>query len=630
MCGIAGFVNLEALEAERQRPLLEKMTRLLSHRGPDQEGLFFDDHAALGHRRLSIIDLSTGQQPMRDEEANLTLVFNGEIYNFRSLRQELKDLGQRFSTQSDTEVILKAYRVLGPRCVERLSGMFAFALWDGEKKRLLLARDRLGKKPLYYWTKGSFLAFASEIKSLLACGTPREINPEALDCYFCFGYIPSPLSIFKAVYKLPPATYAIFDHRGLQLTRYWQIVFDPKERNISEAIEEFEDLFSQAVKTRLISDVPLGAFLSGGIDSPLVVAKMQELLSTPVCTNAIGFDVPEQSELPLARKIAQILGTDHREFVVTPEIERILPTLAWHLDEPLADSSAVPTYYVCQMARQNVTVSLSGDGGDEGFGGYTFRYLPHLWECRLRKRLPLGLRSAIFYVLGELYPSSARLPKILRLKTIFKNLALSDAHAFFRDLVWLAPEIRKSLYTSSFMNTLAGFTPYEIVHPLYEEVKDLDPVSRCQYVDLNLYLPEDVLVKVDRMSMAVALEVRAPLLDHKILEFAATLPLALKISGRKGKLLLRKALKKRLPQDIVDQPKRGFAVPEAQWLRGKLRPLVEDILQDRSLSLWDYLSPTICRKLWEKHLSKSQNHGVFFWGLMMFALWERHYLHGGG
>ena len=629
MCGIAGFVNLKGHNPEEEKHRLCQMAHLLAHRGPDEEGFFVDSKIAFGHRRLAIIDLSSGKQPMVDDEAGLIIVFNGEIYNFLELRRELESLGEKFLTNSDTEVILKAYRVWGLRCLERLFGMFAFAIWDFSKQQLFLARDRLGKKPLYYWYQNHFLAFASELKSLLTLGAPKEISPEALDCYFSFGYVPSPQSIFKSIKKLPPANYLLFGEKGVTIKRYWNLAFEPQEYHLDKALEEFFALFEQAVKIRLISEVPLGAFLSGGIDSPLVVAQMQKILSQPVLTNSIGFDDQSHNELPLARKIADYLGTDHHEFVVTPRIREILPKVSWYLDEPLADSSVIPTYYVCKMARQNVTVSLSGDGGDESFAGYTFRYLPHLWECLLRKKIPIEIRTILFGLLGQFYPRSSNLPKFLRLKTIFQNLAVSDAKAFYRDLVWLPPEIRDSLYTDSFLKGLCGFTPYEFIHPLYKEVEHLDPVSRCQYIDLHFYLPENVLVKVDRMSMAVSLEVRSPLLDHRLVEFAAKLPLNLKVSAKQGKILLREAIKHYLPPEFITKIKQGFSVPEADWLRGGLRPFVERLLQKNDSILWVYLNRPLCQKLWERHLSAREDHGVFFWGLMMFSFWEEHYLQGG-
>ncbi|WP_456432626.1 asparagine synthase (glutamine-hydrolyzing) [Thermosulfuriphilus sp.] len=627
MCGIAGFLDLEGHQNEELQRLIVEMTRILTHRGPDEEGVYFDAHIALGHRRLAIIDLSSGRQPMGDKDLGVQIVFNGEIYNFRELRRILESMGHRFQTNSDTEVILRAYLEWGPECVRHLLGMFAFAIWDASRRRLFLARDRLGKKPLYYWTQGSRFAFASEIKALLKIpDLSPQVDLQALDCYFSFGYIPSPKTIFQSIRKIPPAHYLLVSEKGLELTRYWEVDFRSREIGLEEALEEFWPLAEEAVRVRLLSEVPLGAFLSGGIDSPLVVALMARELSDPVLTNSIGFNDPRLDELPVAREIARYLGTEHHEFTVSPQVKEILPRIAWHFDEPLADSSALPTYYVCLMARQNVTVALSGDGGDESFGGYTFRYIPHLWESRLRKKIPLPLRTLIFSVLGELYPRSARLPRPLRLKTLFENLAVSDARAFYQDLIWLPEGVRRRIYSPSFLRELAGFSPFEIVEPLYRKAKDLDPVSRCQYVDLHFYLPEDVLVKVDRMSMAVSLEVRSPLLDHRIIEFATSLPLCLKVQGNTGKVILRRATEKLLPPTVVQRPKQGFSIPEAEWLRGELRPLVEEALGDPNSLIRQYLLPHELKHLWQRHLSGQENHSVFFWGILMLSLWERHYL----
>ncbi|OAG27693.1 asparagine synthase (glutamine-hydrolyzing) [Thermodesulfatator autotrophicus] len=623
MCGIVGLIDFSGI-TEEDKVLVRKGLLLLKHRGPDEEGIFRDHQAVLGHVRLSIIDLSSGRQPMEDEE--LCVIFNGEIYNFLDLRKELENLGHSFKTRSDTEVILKAYREWGENCVERLSGMFAFALWDARERKLLLARDRLGKKPLYYRLTNSRLVFASEIKALLADLPEKKIAPEALDCFFSFGFVPSPASIFSGIKKLPPAHLAVFSEKGLTLKRYWEVNFSPRAYSLDEALGEFLTLFEKAVSTRLISDVPLGAFLSGGIDSPLVVAQMSRLLDRPVLTNSIGFDDEAGSELPLAREIARFLGTDHREYLVKPEAAKILPKIIYHLDEPLADSSALPTYYVCQMARQNVTVALSGDGGDESFGGYTFRYLPHLFESRLRQKIPLPLRSTFFRLLGAVYPRASWLPRPLRLKTIFQNLAVSDARAFYQDLVWLPVDLREEVYTPQFKKELDGATPFEWVYPLYQKTREIDPVSRAQFVDLHFYLPEDVLVKVDRMSMAVALEVRSPLLDYQLVEFAGRLPLELKVRGNTGKIILREALKRFLPEGLISKPKRGFAVPEAEWLRGKLRPFMEEALDTRDSCLWQHLERKKVKALWQKHLSGRLNLGVFFWGLMIFRLWEKEFL----
>jgi asparagine synthase (glutamine-hydrolysing) len=374
------------------------MTDAILYRGPDAGAVWVDDHAALGHRRLAIIDLGSGHQPMAALDGALQIVFNGEIYNYRELRAELLALGHTFRTHSDTEVILVAYQQWGDQCVARLSGMFAFVLWDARSRRALLARDRVGKKPLYYYRKGNVLAFASELKALRAGDLcPTGIDPESLDCYLTFGYVPAPRTIYTGVRKLRAAHFLAADASGDREQQYWSLSFaDPLTCSAEEAGERFESLFDEAVRCRLMSEVPLGAFLSGGLDSTLVVSSMARELDRPVITNSIGFQERETSELPLARAVAKHLGTDHHEFVVQPRAAEVLPRIAWHFDEPVADSSALPTWYVCEMARRNVTVALSGDGGDEAFGGYTFRYLPHVFESRIRSRLPAALRAPLF------------------------------------------------------------------------------------------------------------------------------------------------------------------------------------------------------------------------------------------
>ncbi len=629
MCGIAGFVDFNGHLKEEAERALKAMTDVISHRGPDAQGQYVDNFAALGHRRLSIIDLEGGAQPMADETGRYIIVFNGEIYNFLDIRKELESKGYTFQTRSDTEVILKSYMEWGKGAIERLCGMFAFAIWDRDERTLFLARDRIGKKPLYVYEAKGKIAFSSEIKSILTLGVERALDLEATDCYFSFGYIPSPRTIFKSIRKIPPAHYVLKTPERSQEKRYWDISFKPREMAVEEALDEgLFPVLRCAVRERLISDVPLGAFLSGGIDSPLVVALMKEFTEDRILTNTIGFSTDEFNEAQVARKIARHLATDHREFTVTPQVKDLLPKIAWHFDEPLADSSAVPTYYVCAMARENVTVAISGDGGDEGFGGYTFRYIPHLWESRLRAILPNALRCPLFSLVARLYPRSARLPRPLRLKTIFENLSVSDSRAFYKDLVWLPDDIRYRVYSPNFQSELAGFTPFEIVHPLYEHVKGLDPVTRAQYCDMHLYLPEDVLVKVDRMSMAVALEVRAPLLDHRVLEFAATLPLSLKIAGKRGKILLREAVTRFLPRDLMDRPKQGFSIPEAKWLREDLREFVEGALSKRDSILRELFNEKEIKHIWEKHVSGRENHSVFFWAYMMLSFWEDNFLRG--
>ncbi|MEJ0038450.1 MAG: asparagine synthase (glutamine-hydrolyzing) [Gammaproteobacteria bacterium] len=625
MCGIAGFIDFGGHSPDQAEARVRRMSDAILHRGPDEGDVYVDRYAALGHRRLAIIDLSSGQQPMSVLDGRVQIVFNGEIYNYLELRQELIALGHSFKTKCDTEVILVSYLQWGAECVRRLSGMFAFALWDTRSRSVLLARDRVGKKPLYICRRGSVLAFASELKALRAAGfTPTQLDPAALDCYFTFGYIPAPRTIYAGVSKLPAGHYRVDDASGGREQRYWSLSFaDPRPRSAEEAAEEFESLFDEAVRCRLMSEVPLGAFLSGGLDSTLVVSSMARAQQRPVITNSIGFEERDASELPLARTVANHLGTDHHEFIVQPKAADVLPKIAWHFDEPVADSSALPTWYVCEMARRTVTVAISGDGGDESFGGYTFRYLPHVMESRIRGRIPAALRVPVFGTLGSIWPASARLPRPLRLKTIFENLAVSDEQAFYQDLGWLRADARTALYSSDFMNELRGFTPREVVHSFYGHSDATDALGRGQFTDIHLYMTDDVLVKVDRMSMAHSLEVRSPLLDHRIIEFAAKLPSALKMNSSQGKLPLRALAAKRLPAEVLNAPKRGFSIPAARWLRGELRPMAEEVLFDSSGSLWSLLDRQVVRRMWNEHLSGARDHNVFMWGLMMFGLWER-------
>jgi asparagine synthase (glutamine-hydrolysing) len=626
MCGITGFVNFGGHNRDDAASRVKQMADTLSHRGPDEEGYFVDDCAALGHRRLSIIDLSSGQQPMGAAGGRVQLVFNGEIYNFLDIRVELESKGHRFKTRSDTEVLLEAYLEWGEGCAERLNGMFAFAIWDARTKKLLIGRDRVGKKPIYYYYDNrQTFAFASELKALRAGNLcPDRLDPEALDCYFSFGYIPTPRTIYTEVRKLDAAHTLLVSEKGIMKRRYWQLSFaEPVDRRLDDAVEEFESLLDEAVKCRLMSEVPLGVFLSGGIDSPLVVSSMARIMDKTVVTNSIGFDDKAFSELPIAQDVARHLGTEHHEFIVKPQIAEILPKIVWHFDEPFADSSAVPTWYVCKMAKQNVTVALSGDGGDESFGGYSFRYIPHMLESKIRGALPAPLRKTFFGTLGKRWPGSALLPKPLRLKTIFENLAVTDAEAFYRDLVWLRSDIRESLYSKDFLSQLNGFTPMEAVGPLYLHSDAGDPLGRSQFTDIQFYMTDDVLAKVDRMSMAHSLEVRSPLLDHRLIEFAARLPAHLKSNLRAGKVLLRRLASRRLPSGIHKKPKRGFSIPCGKWLREELRSPAESMLFDGNSLLSVLLRKKAVTKLWEEHQSRSRDHSVLLWGFLMLSLWEQ-------
>jgi asparagine synthase (glutamine-hydrolysing) len=625
VCGIAGFVDFNGHCRNEARARIQAMTDVIAHRGPDGEGFYVDDFAALGHRRLAIIDVASGQQPMGVCDGRIQIVFNGEIYNFLDVRGGLEAKGHVFRTHSDTEVILFSYLEWGERCVERLHGMFAFAIWDARSRSLFLARDRVGKKPLYYCRVGAIVAFGSELKAMRAGGLcPSEIDPEALDCYFSLGYIPAPRTIYRNVNKLRAARSLLVSAAGETERRYWQLSFsEPVQRPMSDVVQELDVLLDDAVKQRLMSEVPLGAFLSGGLDSSLVVSSMARLLDRPVITNSIGTEDRQFNELSLAGQVARHLGADHHEFVVRPQAAEVLEKIAWHFDEPFADSSAVPTWYVCEMARRTVTVALSGDGGDEAFGGYTFRYLPHQVESSIRCALPPLFRGAVFGGLGALWPASARLPRLLRLKTIFENVAVSDAEAFYHDLIWLRPDLRAALYRGEFLEELKGFTPFETVYPYYAENGAPDPLSRAQFADIHFYMTDDVLAKVDRMSMAHSVEVRCPFLDHRILEFAARLPRKLKMNVRQGKRPLRALCRRRLPPEITRAPKRGFSVPAARWLRNELRQMTESVLFDSDNIIGAVLEKEVVRRIWREHQSESRDHSVFIWGLAMLGLWER-------
>ena len=628
MCGITGLVDLGGIDRDAERRRLQDMADVITHRGPDEEGFFVDDHAALGHRRLSIIDCATGQQPLGNEDGSVQIVFNGEIYNYLDLRPWLVGRGHSFQTTSDTEVIVHLYEELGAGCIEKLGGMFSLAIWDARQRRLLLARDRVGKKPLYWTRAGGRLAFASELKSLLAGGlVDRRIDVEGLDCYFTLGYIPSPWTVLRDARKLRPGHLLVFDGEGARERRFWEISFAPgapvSER---DAEEDLSELVERAVSSRLMSEVPLGAFLSGGIDSSLVVGQMSRVMSEPVKTNAIGFDVARYDETVHARAVAEACGTEHHEFQVRPDAVSALNLLGWHFDEPLADPSAIPTYYVCKMARQQVTVALSGDGGDETFGGYTFRYRPHLVESKLRGAVSGTVRGAGFGLAGHLYPKWDWLPQPLRLKTILSNLAVSDARAFYLDLCLMSPSTRQALYSPSMHSALRGFTPYEAVGPLYESSDAADPVGRSQHTDILSYMTEDVLVKVDRMSMAVSLEVRCPLLDHRVMELAARLPLELRLRGSRGKWILRELAAKMVPRDVLERPKQGFSPPVAEWLRGELRELAEASLFAPNTSLADFVDLDTVRTLWADHQSGLRENSQILWDLLMFRQWEDNWM----
>lgn len=627
MCGICGILRLDGGPADGL--LLDRMNDTLAHRGPDGAGTYSDGPIALGHRRLSIIDLSTGDQPMTTADGDLTVVFNGEIYNYQELRAELSAKGHVFRTSSDTESILHGYREWGAACVERLRGMFAFGLWDRRRRRLVLARDRLGKKPLYYHHGKDRFLFASELKAILQDVTvPRDMDPQSLDLYLSFGYVPSPRSIHSRVNKLPPAHVAVLDEQGLVMRRYWRLRMSGENEprpSFEAASEQLAAIFDEAVRLRLMSDVPLGAFLSGGVDSSAVVASMALAdPGRPVRTAAIGFSERAYDELDHARIVAERYGTDHSEFTVEADAADIARRLVRHFDEPFADSSAIPTYHVSRMAREKVTVALSGDGGDEVFAGYARRYGMVRLEDRLRNALPAALRHGLLRPLGRMYPRAGALPRPLRLKHFFGNLGRDLPEAYARDMsFYFKPEDKARLYTRDLARLVDADAARSYLGKFFAECEGCDAVSRVQYVDMMTYMTEDILVKVDRMSMAVSLEVRSPLLDHGLLEFAASLPADFKLRGATSKAVFKHMNAGRLSPELLTRRKQGFRLPISEWLRGDLRQLCEEAVFSPSSDLSAYLDLRHARKLLSAHVQGREDNANQLWALTMLGLWRQ-------
>lgn len=626
MCGICGYMGLEGRPADAE--LVNRMDGAMLHRGPDGGDVYASGSVALGHRRLSIIDLSTGDQPMSTSDGELTVVFNGEIYNYLELKAELASKGHVFTTTSDTESILHGYRQWGEAVVEHLRGMFAFALWDTKNQRLVLARDRVGKKPLYYHLGKDHLTFASELEAVARDESiSLDVDAQALDLYLSLGYVPSPRSIYAQVRKLPPAHVAVMDGKGLRMRRYWRLPSHTHATppSYEAAIEELASVFDEAVRIRLMSDVPLGAFLSGGVDSSAVVAAMARINpSQPVRTAAIGFMEKQFNELDFARQVAEHYHTDHSEFTVEPKAADILGSLAGHFGEPFADASAIPTYYVSQMARQRVTVALSGDGGDEVFAGYAQRYQMAGLEGRMRQRIPGFLRYNLLGPVSSVYPRWQSLPRALRLKGFLGNLALEQPQAYARDMsFYFLPEDKQRLYAPDFARNVDPTATQAYLADFFGECEGLDPVGRAQYVDVMSYMTEDILVKVDRMSMAVSLEVRSPLLDHKLMEFAATLPSNYKLRDGRSKAIFKDMNTSRLPPDIMSRKKQGFRVPQAAWLRGELRDMCEQAVFSPSAGLGDWLDLDYARQLQHEHQSGQRDNANQLWALMMLGLWRQ-------
>lgn len=622
MCGIAGLFDLTG-NREFDQGLLHAMNQTQLHRGPDAGDEFLEPGLALAHRRLSIIDISTGQQPMHSADRNVCIVFNGEIYNFPQLRKELVARGHQFLTNaSDTETILCAWQEWGEDCVQHLRGMFAFALYDRQRGCLFLARDRLGIKPLFFSILAdSTLVFGSELKVIKAHpAAQRKLEPQAIEDYFTLGYIPEPKTIYRDVFKLCPG-HTLLLERGKPVPaqrEYWDIPFSPVQRATEEDLcEELFVRMREAVDIRMVAEVPLGAFLSGGVDSSAVVAAMAQLQDEPVRTCAIGFDVPQFNETDFARQVAQRYQTDHFERVVASDDFDLLDTLASLYDEPYADSSAIPTYRVCQLAKERVTVALSGDGGDENFAGYR-RYRWHMNEERLRSALPLGIRKPVFGALGRLYPKLDWAPRVFRAKTTFESLGRNSVEAYLHSVSITSEQQRKAMFSDALHSELQGYRAAETFERHARRSPTDDPLSLIQYLDMKTYLVGDILTKVDRASMAHSLEVRVPLLDHEFVEWVSGLPVSDKLRGQEGKYILKKALEPHLPKDVLYRPKMGFGVPLGKWFRGPLRQRLQESLLEGSLAQTGLFNQDYLQRLVSDHQSGRREHSAPLWSLMMF------------
>jgi asparagine synthase (glutamine-hydrolysing) len=622
MCGITGVFDLRQARAI-DRDALARINDLQSHRGPDEAGLHLEPGLGLGHRRLSIIDLATGQQPLFNEDGSVVVVFNGEIYNFGELIPELTKLGHSFRSRSDTEVIVHAWEQWGEECVTRFRGMFAFALWDRNRQVLFMARDRLGIKPLYYAvTDDGLFVFGSELKTLTAWpGFRRQIDDQAVEEYFGYGYVPEPRTIYTAGFKLPPGhTLAVKRGQPVPAPReFWDVPFQAlPPMTLEEAQEELIDRLREAVRVRLVAEVPLGAFLSGGVDSSAVVAMMAGLSEQPVKTCSIAFSEAKYNEAEYACRVAQRYKTDHHVDTVEADDFSLVDELAQLYDEPFADSSAMPTYRVCQLARKQVTVALSGDGGDENFAGYR-RYRWHRYEERMRQALPLALRRPLFGALGRIYPKADWAPKVLRAKTTFEAMARDTVEGYFHGVSVMGDGLRARLYSPAFKKRLNGYRAVEVMRRHHERCAHLDTVSQVQYLDMKTYLVGDILTKVDRASMAHALEVRVPFLDHRLMEWVSGLPVGFKLRGREGKYMLKRALVPHLPQDVLYRRKMGFSVPLAEWFRGPLRDKLRSALLAPRMADTGLFEMGHVRRMLDEHAGGVRDYSASLWSLLMFA-----------
>jgi len=623
MCGIAGIASFSTDRLEEKT--ISRMTDVLSHRGPDDKGIYLSGlqnpnaslKVGLGHRRLSIIDLETGHQPMANEDKSIWIVYNGEIYNFLELKQDLIKKGHRFNTKSDTEVIIHLYQEYGTDCLNYLRGMFALCIWDVRLNRLFLARDRVGQKPLFYFYKDGIFLFASEIKAILEHDhVKRVLDLESMDGYLTYGYAPAPCTMFKWIKKIPPAHYAIYDGRDLKIERYWKLSYKKNSLCLAECEERLYEILSDATRMQLISDVPLGAFLSGGVDSSSVVALMSGLSPGKVKTFSIGFEESDFDELKYARFIAKRFNTDHKELVVKPNALEVLPKLAWHYDQPFGDSSSIPTYYVAKMTREFVTVALNGDGGDESFAGYA-RYRG-IKLAQYFKRCPKAFLKA-----GYRISRSSEYGRRF-FKALMGNRDLEGAYINW--LNYFTDGDKKDLYTG---NTEALLKDNRADDYFREVLGDSDApglIERIINADVRSYLPEDLLVKVDIATMANSLEGRSPFLDHKVMEFAASLPLEYKLKGFCSKYILKRAFKKDIPLSFLNRKKKGFGVPVGEWFRKELKGFVRDMLLSKASLRKGLFSKDYIERILTEHEKRGADHTQRIFALLSFELWHRTFI----
>ena len=622
MCGICGILNLDPHRLVDEA-VLRTMCATLRHRGPDDEGFFVSENVGLAMRRLSIIDLEGGRQPIFSERGNVVVVYNGETYNFQEIRRDLEARGHRFATRADTEAIVHLYEEYGDRCVEKMNGMFAFALWDRDRQRLLLARDRLGVKPLFYYADAHRLVFGSEIKAILAENSvPREVDPVGLHHFLSLNYTPRQFTLFRNIRKLLPGHILVAEDGKVSVSRYWRLPSPDPDVPVNEErlAEELVERLLESVRMRLVSDVPLGVFLSGGIDSSTVTALATKANKGPVSTFSIGFEEESFSELPYARLTAQRYNADHHELIVKCEIEGLLPKLVWHSDEPSADSSAVPTYFLSKFAREHVKVIVSGDGGDELFGGYETYAAYNV--ARLYRRIPGPLRRALRWAAHRLPISEKKVSFDYKAKRFADGAEMDPLRAHFWWNGTFGEDQKRWLYTPEMLRQIGQTDTLEIFTNCMPPDPDTDFLAALMHADIQTYLVDDILVKVDRMSMANSLEVRTPFLDYTFVEFASRLPSRLKVKGLKKKLLLKKAAEPLVPRENIYRKKQGFSIPIAVWLKTRLRPVVEDLLSESHVRSQGLFRPEAVRELVRQHMSGEANHGFSLWGLLVVSLWH--------